>query len=678
MANQWALLTGINRYAAMQPLMYAQADAVALRNFFVDELGVPVEHCRLLSDLPAAVEPYVHRPTRLEIEAQLQTFCQESVQPGDLLWVFFSGYGLTKEGQDYWMPVDADSQNLDETAIAATTLFDILKSAKTEQILLVMDINRSQGAIGHQNIGEQFLALAQAHNIPTLMSCQPSEYSHETMALRHGLFTKALLEGMRYHGCVTAAQLVTYVRDRVPELSQHHWRPPQNPTAIMPAAQKFMLVVPPEGISRLPTTERAALSLEAMASPVDAEVPVAAGDPSRPSAPGESASGTTPLRSPDDAAASMPLTEARPSLETASDPPQSSPESVAIVPISDKKTDKAPGFSRWWQLAIVGAILVALAGIFWQYRTILLGPGESAEAPAPVAEMPAGDATGENAASEADASGEIAPAETPEAGTGESPPPNPLFSAEEGAGESTTALQRAEAAIAAGRYGEAQNWLNQVPPEQRDDTYEALLNQTREQIPQATQRNQQVLNQARQTLQPLSASALNDAIEAARQVPADDPYYEQAQADIARWSRMILDVAEGRAASGNLTGAIAAAGLVPQDQPAVYTLAQQQIQTWEPQRAVQQQIQQAQAAIVPQQASSFQNAIRTLQSINQDQPGYSLARARIDQWSQEIMEIARNRAIQGDLSGAIAAARLVPEGTAAYPEAQQEIQRWQG
>ena len=47
MANQWALLIGINQYKALQPLMYAQSDAVELRNFFVDELGL----CRSINAL---------------------------------------------------------------------------------------------------------------------------------------------------------------------------------------------------------------------------------------------------------------------------------------------------------------------------------------------------------------------------------------------------------------------------------------------------------------------------------------------------------------------------------------------------------------------------------------------------------------------------------------------------
>ncbi|MEM1311758.1 MAG: peptidase C14, partial [Cyanobacteria bacterium P01_H01_bin.153] len=163
----------------------------------------------------------------------------------------------------------------------------------------------------------------------------------------------------------------------------------------------------------------------------------------------------------------------------------------------------------------------------------------------------------------------------------------------------------------------------------------------------------------------------------ARQVPPEDPYYEQAQADIRRWGRVILDLAEGRAASGDIGGAIAAARLVPEDQPELNTLAQQRIQTWEQRIGNQTLIQQAQNSLLPGQASSYNNAIEALRQIQPDQPGYADARERIRQWSEDILAIARARAAQGDLGGAIGAARLVPEDSDAYGPAQEEIQRWQ-
>ena len=218
----------------------------------------------------------------------LQTLCREQVQPGDLLWVFFSGYGLAEAGQDYWMTLDAEPPHLSETAIAVSSIYQLLSQAKTDQIVVAMDMNRSQGALGHHNIGAQTLTLAKDYGIPTFLSCQPDQFAYETMSVRHGLFTKALLEGLRYHGCVTASQLGAYLGSRVPELCQHYCRPAQNPVMVVPPTQKFMLVLPATGLDNLSPTENLVIGghagglppLETV--PTDSPPPVAGEDTAAP------------------------------------------------------------------------------------------------------------------------------------------------------------------------------------------------------------------------------------------------------------------------------------------------------------------------------------------------------------------------------------------------------------
>ena len=670
MANQWALLIGINQYKALQPLMYAQPDAVELRNFFVDELGVPVNQCTLLTDVSAAIEPHAYMPLRQEVVHHLQTLCREQVQPGDLLWVFFSGCGLTEAGQDYWMTIDAEPTNLSETAIPLSQIFEILNEAKTDQIVLAMDMNRSQGAVGHRDIGAQTLTLAKDYGITTFLSCQPEQFSHETLYVRHGLFTKALLEGLRYHGCVTASQLGEYLSDRVPELCEHHHRPSQNPVMVVPQTQKFMMVVPAEGLANLSPTENL--------TAID-ETPLVV-------VPGANGGSTPPTDIPDQSltteAAEPPLEPVPPPETPPAEVPPSGEELVTDSP--DDDSESAGGLSGLWKWGALAAAIAFLAGVFFRFQPLLFGEGEptASDTPADVVgdepdgtEGPEGETTAEGEVPPAD----VAPADSPDAvaeNNAEAPdavPPEQEDPLERG----KTALQRAKEALDEQRYGEARAWLTQVPPELQNNRYQNLLEEANSEVAEAAVRNQTILNNARQVLQPTSASMFNDAIEQARQVPPEDPYYEQAQADIQRWGGVILDLAEGRAASGNIAGAIAAARLVPEDQPELTTLAAQRIQTWEQQIANQDLIQQTQNSLQPGQASSYNDAVRTLEQIEPGQPGYDDARARMQQWGQDILAIARARAAQGDLGGAIGAARLVPESTDAFGPAQEEIQRWQ-
>jgi hypothetical protein len=272
----------------------------------------------------------------------------------------------------------------------------------------------------------------------------------------------------------------------------------------------------------------------------------------------------------------------------------------------------------------------------------------------------------------------------PEALSPEAPPPEalppepvqPLFPGTAVSG--AEALSQARNALSQRQFGEALGWLRQIPEIERPADYEALVTQAETGYASASLSGNAALDEARRLIEPLSASLFNDAIEQARQVPLGDPAYDQAQADIQRWSQVIVDLAEGRAASGDLVGAIAAARLVPEDQGEIWGQAQAQIQRWEQRRINRQILQEAQSVLQPDQATSFQTAIALAQQIPPDYPESPIASDRIDQWSRDILAIARARAADGQVPGAISAANLVPPGTAAYDQAQTEIRRWQG
>ncbi|MBE9009871.1 peptidase C14, partial [Pseudanabaenaceae cyanobacterium LEGE 13415] len=95
-----------------------------------------------------------------------------------------------------------------------------------------------------------------------------------------------------------------------------------------------------------------------------------------------------------------------------------------------------------------------------------------------------------------------------------------------------------------------------------------------------TESSAEILNEARSLIKPTLASDASKAIDRAREIPPSDPLYAQAQQDIDRWSKNILDIARQRAAQRQFQQAIAAAQLVPKDRPDVYAEAQKAIQQW--------------------------------------------------------------------------------------------------
>ncbi|MEM8719576.1 MAG: hypothetical protein AAGE84_09745 [Cyanobacteria bacterium P01_G01_bin.39] len=177
------------------------------------------------------------------------------------------------------------------------------------------------------------------------------------------------------------------------------------------------------------------------------------------------------------------------------------------------------------------------------------------------------------------------------------------------------------------------------------------------------------------------ASPLNRAIEQAREIEVNSPFYPEAQADIYRWSETILDIAQGRANSGDYAGAIKAVELIPQNYPATELIAQEAakaVAEW--QQTVQQQqlnqdyLIQAKSLIEPNSASSYNRAIAILEQITPDAKEYPEAQELINKWNEKIYLIAKNRAMSGNFKQAADAATLVNTNSIYHQLAKDEIE----
>lgn len=545
MVSYRPVIVGINQYENLQPLLYAQFDALELRDFLISEAGLPPQHCALLADVAPMVYSGAAFPSRRVIWERLQQTCDQA-GPEDLVWFFFSGCGICWQGQDYLLPIEADPEQIGETGLPLNDLLQRL-AAGPHRSLITLDMHRPQAGQGVSQLGLQTLELAKGLNLPLILSCQPDQFSQDSLAVRHGFFTEAMIEGLRFQGCLTLAQLVAYLQRRVPELCQHHFRPLQNPLAVVPAHQKFLLVVPADHL----------------------------GD----------------LAPPDDRPSSLPWPEAAVQEPTL---PSTLPEPSGSL-ITPSQPPLRSGWPSWvWGLGVASGLL--LLGLFLGTQNFFIQPLPSRPQPQ----------TGST----------LTPGPT-------ATPPHPA--AGPGPGSSSGAI---------------------------------------------------LFTQAQGLLEPLSASSLNDAIEMARQIPTNDPVYGQAQAAIQRWSWMILDLARARDAQGNRAAAVTALDLVPEDQLEVYREAQATWQRWQQEATNQKLLQQAQALPQPEQATTYGDAIRLLQQIPPDYPESAQAQDQINQWSEDILAIARVRAAQGQLPGAIAAAELIPPETQAYQAAQQELASW--
>jgi uncharacterized caspase-like protein len=233
MANQACLAIGIDRYQSIQPLGYGVADAKSIADFFIYQAGWDRDRCLLLTDTSAAVEDMPTQPTRMNILGWLDRWCWAQLHAGQLLWLFFSGHGINYEGEDYLIPIDGDLENIPGTCISLRDIYRKLRDIDVNPIVC-LDINRTQGASFNNRAGQTITKLAQEYQIPTFLSCQSHEFSHEAAALEHGLFTTALLEALNYNFDLNLETLESYLKQRSIDLSNHHWKPVQTPMAVIP------------------------------------------------------------------------------------------------------------------------------------------------------------------------------------------------------------------------------------------------------------------------------------------------------------------------------------------------------------------------------------------------------------------------------------------------------------
>jgi hypothetical protein len=141
------------------------------------------------------------------------------------------------------MPIDADPGNVEETAIPVSYVTERLRCCGAENVLLLLDACRNEGARDGQGVGAERQA-----GVVTLSSCSPNERSYEIAELQHGAFTYSLLEGLRLQGetnCATVERLDQHLRFRVPELCGKYRKPRQTPYAHAEPIEKRHLILLP-------------------------------------------------------------------------------------------------------------------------------------------------------------------------------------------------------------------------------------------------------------------------------------------------------------------------------------------------------------------------------------------------------------------------------------------------
>lgn len=231
--RKFALVVGVSKYrfkdGGLRDLAYADADARAVRDFLqrAEGGGFAPGDTLFLENEQATVTAF---------RAALDTLLPKAAS-GDLIFIFLAGHG----GPDpyapqnlYFMLHDTKLADMPNTALPMTELQEALEhKARAERLIVFVDTCHSAGLSGETLVSargvENNLINLYASKLfneagrAVLTSSDVNEVSREgpTWGGGHGIFTWALLEGLRGEAdlnedrFVTAGELFGYVRNRV-------------------------------------------------------------------------------------------------------------------------------------------------------------------------------------------------------------------------------------------------------------------------------------------------------------------------------------------------------------------------------------------------------------------------------------------------------------------------------
>ena len=251
------LVVGISEYQDSQRnLRQAHKDASDLAQALVAQKGLRYSQ--------VDVKPLLNQhATKQQILAELDRLAAKSREPDDVVVVFFSGHGTGEQGEGryYFLPHDADLSRQQETLIESNEIKSrvdkmmgrILIFLDTCNAGSVFSLEPGSGRMTRvERSGAMLLksSLADMLGVVVFAGARGSERAQEKDWLENGVFTKALLEGLRggadfrASGRVTVNQLDTYVGDRVRRLTDGQQTPATARLGTIPDYEVAIVKVP--------------------------------------------------------------------------------------------------------------------------------------------------------------------------------------------------------------------------------------------------------------------------------------------------------------------------------------------------------------------------------------------------------------------------------------------------
>lgn len=213
-SNQRALVIGVSDYPNPKDRLPAvAADVREMAKVLSSKHGTfPAKGVTVMADKQA---------TRDEVLAALRSaFGGTAVET---VFVYLAGHGVEVGGRYYYVAYDTTSE---ATAVPLTEIKALFDGTKSRRAFLWLDFCHSGGILARGGGSSDMEAIRRSigvvsgHGKVIVAACTSAQKSYESSAIGHGLFTHALLRGLRgeaksAHGEVTAHSLYEFIDHQV-------------------------------------------------------------------------------------------------------------------------------------------------------------------------------------------------------------------------------------------------------------------------------------------------------------------------------------------------------------------------------------------------------------------------------------------------------------------------------
>jgi hypothetical protein len=195
----YAVLIGIetNQQRGIGSVQFAQADAAAMKDLLVQNLGVPAENITVWLDFEA---------TKSVFENELPYVIRQ-LAPGDRFIFFYAGHGFFANGTNRLTTWDSHPGNLFGTTVSLEdVLLGPLKSRQGVSSLVFIDacaadlktnLVQARDIVSDLTPNEFEALVRSTDHSAAFFACSPNEKAYPSDSLQHGIWTYHLIKALR-------------------------------------------------------------------------------------------------------------------------------------------------------------------------------------------------------------------------------------------------------------------------------------------------------------------------------------------------------------------------------------------------------------------------------------------------------------------------------------------------